>query len=70
MWVVAACQESVDAGEVEGEAQGLGVEVDGVVVEAGERAAGRLIREGRRVRIALPPTVGTDFNDLLGEPGP
>ena len=35
-----------------------------------ERAAERLIREGRRVRIALPPTVGTDFNDVLGDPAP
>ena len=34
-----------------------------------ERAAERFVREGRRVRIALPPTVG-DFNDLLAEPAP
>jgi putative DNA primase/helicase len=36
---------------------------------AGERAAriaaGRWLAEGRRVRIAMPPEVGTDFNDLL-----
>jgi putative DNA primase/helicase len=36
---------------------------------AGERAARaaalRWVREGRRVRIALPPAPGTDFNDLL-----
>lgn len=35
-----------------------------------EHAAERLIREGRRVRIALPPTIGTDFADLLAEPAP
>ncbi len=34
------------------------------------RAAERLIREGRRVRIAFPPTIGTDFNDMLAEPAP
>jgi hypothetical protein len=36
---------------------------------AGERAARiaaqRWLREGRRVRVALPPETGTDFNDLL-----
>jgi hypothetical protein len=35
----------------------------------GERAArdagARFVREGRRVRIALPPEPGTDFNDIL-----
>src|SRR4051794_23463567 len=36
---------------------------------AGERAAraaaARWLAEGRRVRIALPPVPGTDFNDIL-----
>lgn len=36
---------------------------------AGERAArsaaGRWLAEGRRVRIAMPPEPGTDFNDML-----
>jgi putative DNA primase/helicase len=36
---------------------------------AGERtartAAGRWLAEGRRVRIAMPPEPGTDFNDVL-----
>ena len=35
----------------------------------GERAANdagaRFLREGRRVRIAMPPSSGTDFNDVL-----
>jgi putative DNA primase/helicase len=34
--------------------------------EHAARAAGhRLVREGRRVRIAMPPNPGTDFNDVL-----
>jgi putative DNA primase/helicase len=32
---------------------------------AARAAALRWVREGRRVRIALPPAPGTDFNDLL-----
>lgn len=32
---------------------------------AASDAAERFLREGRRVRIAKPPTLGTDFNDLL-----
>jgi len=32
---------------------------------AASDAAKRFLREGRRVRIAKPPTSGTDFNDLL-----
>jgi putative DNA primase/helicase len=36
---------------------------------AGQRAAhaagARWLAEGRRVRIAMPPEIGTDFNDVL-----
>ena len=34
-------------------------------LEAAEKAAGRWDREGRRVKIAHPPVVGVDFNDVL-----
>jgi putative DNA primase/helicase len=37
----------------------------GVGQRAAQDAAARWIAEGRRVRIALPPGPGTDFNDLL-----
>lgn len=33
--------------------------------EAADEAGKRLVREGRRVRIAMPDDVGTDFNDAL-----
>jgi putative DNA primase/helicase len=38
---------------------------NGVGQRAAHDAAQRLLAEGRRVRIALPPQNGTDFNDLL-----
>jgi putative DNA primase/helicase len=34
---------------------------------AANAARKRLIRDGRKVRIAMPPETGTDFNDLLGK---
>ena len=41
---------------------------------AGQRAAReateRFLREGRRVGIAMPPTLGTDFNDVLNSAAP
>ncbi|MBL8808125.1 MAG: toprim domain-containing protein [Rhodospirillales bacterium] len=37
---------------------------NGVGQKAAEAAAERWARQGRRVRIALPPRVGTDFNDM------
>jgi phage/plasmid primase-like uncharacterized protein len=33
--------------------------------EAAHKAAQRWTKQGRRVRISLPPAVGQDFNDLL-----
>ena len=45
-------------------------DASGIGQRFAERAAERFIGEGRRVRIALPPTIGTDFNDLLAEPAP
>ncbi len=37
-------------------------------IASARRAAQRWNAEGRRVRIAIPPQIGTDFNDLaLGE---
>jgi putative DNA primase/helicase len=38
---------------------------DGVGQRAANAAAERFLAEGRRVRIAFPPTSGLDFNDLL-----
>jgi len=38
---------------------------NGVGQRAAAHAAQRWLAEGRRVRIALPPRVGQDFNDLL-----
>ena len=48
------------------EVQEVIIAADGKPVEreAAKKAAGRLIAEGRRVRIAFPPGQG-DFNDLL-----
>jgi len=37
----------------------------GVGQAAARDAAARWVAEGRRVRVALPPTAGTDFNDLI-----
>jgi phage/plasmid primase-like uncharacterized protein len=38
---------------------------NGAGQRAAARAARRWVQEGRRVRIALPPEAGTDFNDIL-----
>ena len=38
---------------------------NGVGERAARIAAGRWLVEGRRVRIAMPPEPGSDFNDLL-----
>jgi putative DNA primase/helicase len=40
-------------------------DANGVGQRAANAAAERFLAEGRRVRIALPPTSGLDFNDLL-----
>jgi putative DNA primase/helicase len=40
-------------------------DANGVGQRAANVAAERFLAEGRRVRIALPPTSGLDFNDLL-----
>jgi putative DNA primase/helicase len=40
-------------------------DANGVGQRAGRLAAQRFLDEGRRVRIALPPIEGQDFNDLL-----
>jgi putative DNA primase/helicase len=40
-------------------------DANGVGQRAANAAAERFLAEGRRVRIALPPTPGLDFNDLL-----
>jgi len=40
-------------------------DANGVGQRAAKAAAGRFLSERRRVRIALPPTSGLDFNDLL-----
>jgi hypothetical protein len=40
-------------------------DANGVGQRAAHDAADRFIAEGRRVRIAMPPAPGTDFNDLL-----
>jgi putative DNA primase/helicase len=38
---------------------------DGTGQRAAREAAERFLREGRRVRVAMPPIPGTDFNDVL-----
>ena len=38
---------------------------DPVGLAAASRAADRWTSEGRSVRIARPPKLGTDFNDLI-----
>jgi hypothetical protein len=40
-------------------------DANGVDQHAANAAAERFLAEGWRVRIALPPTSGLDFNDLL-----
>jgi len=40
-------------------------DANGVGQRAANAAAERFLAEGRRVRIALPPGSGLDFNDLL-----
>ena len=40
-------------------------DVSGNGQRAAHDAAQRFLREGRRVRIAMPPTAETDFNDIL-----
>jgi hypothetical protein len=42
----------------------------GIGQRAARDAAERWLVEGRRVRVAIPPVAGTDFNDLLGAGGP
>jgi len=42
-------------------------DANGVGQRAAEHAAQRWLVDGRRVRIALPPHVGQDFNDILQE---
>jgi hypothetical protein len=43
-------------------------DANGVGEAAAKAARKRLLREGRRVRIAMPTDVGDDFNDLLLKP--
>jgi putative DNA primase/helicase len=40
-------------------------DADGAGERAALTAAGRWVAEGRRVRIAIPPAIGQDFNDVL-----
>src|SRR5260221_626136 len=40
-------------------------DVNGTGEKAAQKAAPRWLAEGRRVRIAIPPEPGSDFNDLL-----
>jgi putative DNA primase/helicase len=40
-------------------------DANGIGQRAANAAAERFLAEGRRVRMALPPTLGLDFNDLL-----
>lgn len=40
-------------------------DASGVGQQAARAAAERFVQEGRRVSISIPPTVGTDFNDVL-----
>ena len=42
-------------------------DANGTGYAAANTARKRLIREGRKVRVAMPPETGTDFNDLLGK---
>jgi phage/plasmid primase-like uncharacterized protein len=46
-------------------------DASGTGERAARDAAARWLAEGRRVRITLPPELGTDFNDILtGQAGP
>lgn len=45
-------------------------DANGVGQGAARDAAKRFLREGRRVRIAMPAVPGSDFNDLLKPPAP
>jgi putative DNA primase/helicase len=45
-------------------------DVSGVGLRAAEALAERLVAEERGVRIAMPPEIGDDFNDLLQREGP
>src|SRR5262249_26342748 len=38
---------------------------NGVGQRAAREASRRFVREGRRARIMMPPTSGSDFNDML-----
>jgi putative DNA primase/helicase len=40
-------------------------DANGIGQRAANAAAERFLVEGRRVRVALPPVPGVDFNDLL-----
>jgi hypothetical protein len=40
-------------------------DVDGTGQRAAQEACGRWLSEGRRVRVAVPPEAGADFNDFL-----
>ena len=40
-------------------------DASGAGIRAAREAAARWHKEGRTVRIALPPKIGTDFNDML-----
>ena len=43
-------------------------DLSGAGEHAARTAAARWLAEGRRVRIAMPPVPGTDFNDVLIDP--
>jgi|GEM_PF-2239626 len=45
-------------------------DANGAGLKAAERLAERLVAEGRRVWISLPPKVDTDFADVLASDGP
>lgn len=45
-------------------------DASGAGLRAAEAAAAKLRLEGRQVAIALPPTLGDDFNDMLRREGP
>jgi putative DNA primase/helicase len=45
-------------------------DANGTGRRAAEGSAERFLREGRRVRLAMPPTPGTDFNDVFNPADP
>ena len=47
------------------ETSGADHDASGVGERAAREAAARFLAEGRCVRIAVPPRLGSDFNDLL-----